>query len=73
MNSVPAIVVIAIGVAGVAVMIVSFTLISRQGGWQNAMSPDPEGGWTLPRKLTLVGAVLCLVFVLLAAFVTPWQ
>ena len=49
-------VLIAPGLVGFTLMIVAFVMVARQGGWTQAMHPDPQGRWPLPRRLMCAGA-----------------
>jgi hypothetical protein len=55
-------------------MITAFVLISRRGGWKQAMAPDAQGRWPLPRYLMFIGALLGAIFPLLMFIpgVVPW-
>ena len=52
----------AIGLVGFCLMTAAFVMISRQGGWNNAMQADPQGKWPLPKRLMVVGAGLGALF-----------
>ena len=50
--------------ASFGLMIAAFVGIARHGGWEQAMRPDPQGRWSLSRRLMLTGALLGVVFAL---------
>jgi hypothetical protein len=74
----PLLVFTAVGLVGFTLMIVAFVMVARQGGWAQAMQPDPQGRWPLPRRLMCAGAglgVLFAVICLILYFISgglPW-
>jgi hypothetical protein len=50
------------GLVGFTLMIVAFVMVARHGGWTQAMQPDPQGRWPLPRRLMCAGAGLGFLF-----------
>jgi hypothetical protein len=54
--------VVAIGLIGFCLMAAAFALVVRGGGWRQAMQPDPQGRWSLARRLMVTGALLGYLF-----------
>jgi hypothetical protein len=51
-----------VGFVGVCLMVAAFVMVARQGGWREAMKSEPDGRWSLPRRLMFAGALLGIVF-----------
>jgi hypothetical protein len=52
-----------VGSVGVCLIVASFVLVARQGGWNRAMQkPIAAGRWPMARRLMLAGASLTLTF-----------
>ena len=54
----------ATALASFGLMLAAFVGIARAGGWEQAMRPDPQGRWSLSRRLMLTGALLGVIFAL---------
>ena len=50
------------GYVGVGLMAAAFVMVARQGGWRQAMQSEPDGRWSLSRRLMFAGALLGMVF-----------
>lgn len=74
MELLPIFAVLATAGVGLCLMLTAFVIVARRGGWQQAMQPDAQGHWPLPRYLMLVGASLGCLFALLMSVpgVVPW-
>jgi hypothetical protein len=74
MDLLPIIAVLATGGLGFCLMLAAFVIVTRRGGWQQAMQPDAPGRWPLPRYLLLIGASLGCLFPMLMSVpgVVPW-
>ena len=46
------------GYVGVGLMAAAFVMVARQGGWRQAMQSEPDGRWSLSRRLMFAGALL---------------
>jgi hypothetical protein len=66
LGALPFLVLIAVGLVGVTLMIVAFVMVALQGGWKQAMQSDPQGRWSLPRRLMFAGAGLATLFAVLS-------
>jgi hypothetical protein len=64
---------IGIGCVGLGLMAAAFVLVARQGGWRQAMWPQPDGRRSLPRRLMVAGASLGIVYAaaVMLLFVLP--
>jgi hypothetical protein len=51
-----------VGFIGFCLMVAAFVMVARQGGWRQAMRSQPDGRWSLPRRLMFAGATLGVVF-----------
>ena len=49
------------GYVGVGLMAAAFVMVARQGGWRQAMRSEPDGRWSLSRRLMFAGALLGVV------------
>ena len=49
------------GYGGVGLMAAAFVMVARQGGWRQAMRSEPDGRWSLSRRLMFAGALLGVV------------
>ena len=47
-----------VGIVGLALMAAAFVMVARQGGWRQAMQSEPDGRWSLSRRLMFAGALL---------------
>jgi hypothetical protein len=74
MQLIPTIAVLATAGMGFSLMVAAFMLVARRGGWQQAMQPDTDGHWPLPRKLMASGAGLGCLFAALMFVpgMVPW-
>jgi len=45
------------GYGGVGLMAAAFVMVARQGGWRQAMQSEPDGRWSLSRRLMFAGAL----------------
>jgi hypothetical protein len=54
----------ATALASFGLMIAAFVGVTRAGGWEQAMRPDPQGRWSLSRRFMLTGALLGVIFAL---------
>jgi hypothetical protein len=72
-SELPILAAIAVGFVGFCLMVAAFVLVARQGGWKQAMRLEPDGRWSLPRRLMFAGASLGTVFgvVVLLLFAIP--
>jgi hypothetical protein len=76
---VPILTVMVVGFFGFCLMVAAFVLVARQGGWVQAMRSEPDGRWSLPRRLMFAGAMVGVVFWLAAAILflipggIPWM
>ena len=61
-SELPILAAIAVGFVGFCLMVAAFVLVARQGGWKQAMRLEPDGRWSLPRRLMFAGALLGMVF-----------
>jgi amino acid transporter len=70
---VPILTAIVVGFVGFCLMVAAFVMVARQGGWRQAMQPEPDGRWSLPRRLMFAGALLGAVFgvVVMILFLIP--
>jgi hypothetical protein len=59
---VPILTVMAVGFFGFCLMVAAFVLIARQGGWVQAMRSEPDGRWSVPRRLMFAGASIGIAF-----------
>jgi hypothetical protein len=53
---------IVVGFVGFCLMVAAFVLVARQGSWKQAMQSQPDGRWSLPRRLMFAGAFLGAIF-----------
>jgi hypothetical protein len=74
MQLVPIIAIAGVGAVGFCLMLAAFFMVSRRGGWQQAMQPTAQNRWPAPRLLMLIGAGLGAAFGLLMFVpgVAPW-
>jgi amino acid transporter len=78
-SEVPILVAIVVGFVGFCLMVASFVMVARQGGWKRAMRSEPGGRWSLPRRLMFAGAFFGIVFSLTVAILflipggIPWM
>jgi hypothetical protein len=74
MDVIAIIAVMATGGLGLGLMLAAFVLIAGRGGWQEALQPDAQGRWPLPRKLLAAGAGLGCLFgaIMFLPGVVPW-
>jgi hypothetical protein len=72
-SEVPILAAAVVGFVGFCLMVAAFVLVARRGGWRQAMQPEPDGRWSLPRRLMFAGASLGTVFgvVVLLLFAIP--
>jgi hypothetical protein len=49
------------GYGGVGLTAAAFVMVARQGGWRQAMRSEPDGRWSLSRRLMFAGALLGVV------------
>jgi hypothetical protein len=70
---VPILTTIVVGFVGFCLMVAAFVMVGRQGGWRQAMRSEPDGRWSLPRRLMFAGALLGMVFgaVVMLLFAIP--
>ena len=47
-----------VGAVGLSLMAAAFVMVARQGGWRQAMQSEPDGRWSLSRRLMIAGALL---------------
>jgi hypothetical protein len=59
---VPILTAIVMGLVGFCLMAAAFIMVARQGGWKQAMKSDPDGRWSLPRRLMFGGAFIGVLF-----------
>jgi hypothetical protein len=78
-SEVPILAAIVVGFVGFCHMVAAFVLVARQGGWRQAMQSEPDGRWSLPRRLMFAGAFFGVVFSLAVAILflipggIPWS
>jgi hypothetical protein len=67
------------GYVGVGLMAAAFVMVARQGGWRQAMQSEPDGRWSLSRRLMFAGALLgaacggAVVILFLIPGGVPWN
>ena len=57
----PILTTIVVGFVGFCLMVAAFVMVGRQGGWRQAMRSEPDGRWSLSRRLMFAGALLGVV------------
>jgi hypothetical protein len=78
-SEVPVLAAIVVGCIGFCLMVAAFVMIARQGNWRQAMQSEPDGRWSLPRRLMFAGAVFGVAFSLGVAILflipggIPWM
>jgi hypothetical protein len=60
--------VMAVAAVGFCLLLTSFLMVVRRGGWRAAMQSTTEGRWSLPRRLLFAGAALGALSGLLMVF-----
>ena len=67
------------GYVGVGLMAAAVVMVARQGGWRQAMQSEPDGRWSLSRRLMFAGALLgaacggAVVILFLIPGGVPWN
>ena len=61
-SELPILVAIVVGFVGLCLVVAAFIMVARLGGWRQAMRSEPDGRWSLPRRLMFAGAMLGIVF-----------
>ena len=78
-SEVPILAAIVVGFVGFCLMVTAFVMVALQGGWRQAMRLEPDGRWSLARRLMFAGAFLGIVFSLAVAILflipggIPWM
>jgi hypothetical protein len=78
-SEVPILAAIVVGFVGFCLMVAAFVMVAQIGGWRQAMRSEPDGRWSLPRRLMFAGAFSGIVFSLAVAILflipggIPWM
>ena len=72
-SEVPILAAIVVGFVGCCLMVAAFVMAALQGGWRQAIRSEPDGRWSLPRRLMFGGAFLGMIWavVVLLLFAIP--
>jgi hypothetical protein len=64
-----------VALVGGGLIFAGFVVVLRQGGWQRALQPRPDGRWSSGRRLLFAGAIIGTIYfglVLVAVLFPGW-